>query len=182
MGHWEKGVFHCRGHCHYHSVWTILLKTWIVLGMGSAIERRLYIVRLIYFIIIQPCFRHWFQCGKLNFWSICLKRDVSYMFHTKFHLPKSIFYSPSSKFTSIDEQASVSFHLCGLSPNRGQTIPWTNVDPIHIIRPQWFNPLRAKFFRGNINIYLHFVSFLHIDTTWVVEILPKIRQKPTYST
>ena len=31
------------------------------------------------------------------------------------------------------------------------------------------NPLRAKFFRGNI--YLHFVSFLHIDTTQVVEIL-----------
>ena len=44
------------------------------------------------------------------------------------------------------------------------------------------NPLRAKFFRGNINIYLHFVSFLHIDTTQVVEILPQIRQEPTYST
>ena len=44
------------------------------------------------------------------------------------------------------------------------------------------NPLRAKFFRGNINIYLHFVSLLHIDTTQVVEILPQIRQKPTYST
>ena len=45
-----------------------------------------------------------------------------------------------------------------------------------------FNPLRAKFFRGNINIYLHFVSFLHIDTTQVVEILPQIRQELTYST
>ena len=44
------------------------------------------------------------------------------------------------------------------------------------------NPLRAKFFRGNINIYLHLVSFLHIDTTQVVEILPQIRQEPTYST
>ena len=44
------------------------------------------------------------------------------------------------------------------------------------------NPLRAIFFRGNINIYLHFVSFLHIDTTQVVEILPQIRQEPTYST
>ena len=43
-------------------------------------------------------------------------------------------------------------------------------------------PLRAKFFRGNINIYLHFVSFLHIDTTQVVAILPQIRQEPTYST
>ena len=38
------------------------------------------------------------------------------------------------------------------------------------------------FFRGNINIYLHFVSFLHIDTTQVVEILPQIRQESTYST
>ena len=44
------------------------------------------------------------------------------------------------------------------------------------------NPLCAKFFRGNLNIYLHFVSFLHIDTMQVVEILPQIRQEPTYST
>ena len=44
------------------------------------------------------------------------------------------------------------------------------------------NPLRAKFFRGNKNIYLHFVLFLHIDTTQVVEILPQIRPELTYST
>ena len=44
------------------------------------------------------------------------------------------------------------------------------------------NPLRAKFFRGNINIYLHFLSFLHINMTQVVEILPQISQEPTYST
>ena len=44
------------------------------------------------------------------------------------------------------------------------------------------NPLRSKFFTGHINIYLHFVSFLHIDTTQVVEILPQIRQEPTFST
>ena len=44
------------------------------------------------------------------------------------------------------------------------------------------NPLRAKFFRGNINIYLHLVSFLHIHMTQVVEILPQIREEPTYST
>ena len=42
--------------------------------------------------------------------------------------------------------------------------------------------LHAKFFRGNINIYLHFVPLLHIDTMQVVEILPQIRQEPTYST
>ena len=44
------------------------------------------------------------------------------------------------------------------------------------------NLLRAKFVRGNIDLYLHFVSFLQIDTTQVVEILPQIRQEPTYST
>ena len=44
------------------------------------------------------------------------------------------------------------------------------------------NPWRAKFFRGNSNIYLHFMSFLQIDMTQEVEILPQIRQEPTYST
>ena len=41
------------------------------------------------------------------------------------------------------------------------------------------NPLRAKFFRGNINMYLHFMSFLHIDLTQVLKILPQVR--PTHS-
>ena len=48
--------------------------------------------------------------------------------------------------------------------------------------PNLINPLRAKFFRGNSNIYLHFMSFLQIDMTQEVEILPQIRQEPTYST
>ena len=38
------------------------------------------------------------------------------------------------------------------------------------------------FSQGNINLYLRFVSFLHIDTMQVVEILPQIRHEPTYST
>ena len=45
-----------------------------------------------------------------------------------------------------------------------------------------FNPLRAKFFRKNINIYLHFMSFLHINKTEVVEIPPRVRLGPAYST
>ena len=44
------------------------------------------------------------------------------------------------------------------------------------------NPLRAKFFRGHINIYLHFMSILPIDFTQVLKILPRIREGPTYST
>ena len=43
------------------------------------------------------------------------------------------------------------------------------------------NRLRAKLFRGNLNIYLHFVSFLHIDMTPVLKILPQVRKGPTYS-
>ena len=44
------------------------------------------------------------------------------------------------------------------------------------------NPLRAKFLRENINIYLHFMSFLHTNKTHVVEIPPRVRQGPAYST
>ena len=44
------------------------------------------------------------------------------------------------------------------------------------------NPLRAKFFRENINIYFHSMSFLHTNKTNVVEIPPRVRQGPAYST
>ena len=37
-------------------------------------------------------------------------------------------------------------------------------------------------FRGNNNIYLHFMSFLHIDMTQIVEILPQVRPWYTYHT
>ena len=56
---------------------------------------------------------------------------------------------------------------------RHSSVIWVIIINIFIL-----NPLHAKFFRGNINIYLHFVSFLHIDATQVVEILPQIRQEP----
>ena len=39
-----------------------------------------------------------------------------------------------------------------------------------------------NFSEGTWNVYLHFMSFLHIDLTQVVEILPQIRQGPTHST
>ena len=44
------------------------------------------------------------------------------------------------------------------------------------------NPFCAKFFWGNKDIYLHFMSFLHIDETQVVEILSQVREGPTYAT
>ena len=50
----------------------------------------------------------------------------------------------------------------------------------------WFmlyiNPSRAKFFRGNKNMYSQFMSFLHIDMAQVVEILSQANQRPTYYT
>ena len=36
----------------------------------------------------------------------------------------------------------------------------------------YINLLRAKCIRGSINIYLHYVWFLHIDMTQVVEMFP----------
>ena len=42
-----------------------------------------------------------------------------------------------------------------------------------------FNPLSAKFIRGNKNIYLHLISLPHTDMIPVVETLPQIRL--TYS-
>ena len=49
----------------------------------------------------------------------------------------------------------------------------------HVI---FINPLRATFFRGNINIYLHFMSLLHIDMTQVLKIVSQVRPGPTFST
>ena len=37
-----------------------------------------------------------------------------------------------------------------------------------------------NFSEGTKNIYLHFVSFLHVDMTQVVEILPQVRQGHTH--
>ena len=42
--------------------------------------------------------------------------------------------------------------------------------------------LRAKSFRGDINIYLHFRALLHIDMTQAVEFLAHVRQGLTYCT
>ena len=74
----------------------------------------------------------------------------------------------------------MAWHLFGAKPLPEPML--IHITDTYVTRPQCVNPLRAKFFRGNINMYLHFVSFLHIDKTQVVEILPQIRQEPTYST
>ena len=53
---------------------------------------------------------------------------------------------------------------------------WFDTEQTH------FNYLCAKFWRGNINIYLHLMSSLHIDMTRVLTILPQVKPGPTYST
>ena len=55
-------------------------------------------------------------------------------------------------------------------------------DILHIHFKWCFNPLRAKFFIGNINIYLHFMLLLNIDMTHVVKIRLQVRPRPTQST
>ena len=44
------------------------------------------------------------------------------------------------------------------------------------------NPLRAKLFRGNINMHLHLMSFLHIDMPQIIETRPRIRAGLSYFT
>ena len=46
----------------------------------------------------------------------------------------------------------------------------------------WLKPFTCHFFRENIKIYLHFMSFLHANKTQVVEIPPRVRQGSAYST
>ena len=48
--------------------------------------------------------------------------------------------------------------------------------------PYRFNPLCAEFFWGNKNIYLHFMSFLHIDMAQIVEFFPQVGQELTDTT
>ena len=73
--------------------------------------------------------------------------------------------------------------VCSISILNVQEIPQT-CTKLPLKWKLWeshLNPLHAKFFRGNINIYLHFVSFIHIDMTQVLTILPQVREGPTYS-
>ena len=48
--------------------------------------------------------------------------------------------------------------------------------------PLLLTALRAIFVRGIKNIYLHIMSYFHIDMTQVVDIFTQVRQEFTYST
>ena len=59
---------------------------------------------------------------------------------------------------------------------------WRGDMPSSKRRTSHVNPLHAKLFRGNINIYLHFIAWLHIDMTHILKILLQVRPGPIYST
>ena len=84
----------------------------------------------------------------------------------------------------IDAQYNVDHR--GRSTWQFQFVAQVNVKSAYIrcsvLNKGQFNSSRAKFCRGNINIYLHFMSLLHIDMTRVLKILPQVRPGPTYST
>ena len=82
--------------------------------------------------------------------------------YLKFDIPKSPDSSPiwRSKIISTPRTRTLRENL--LLPS------YASIVDVH------FNPFHAKFFRGNKNIYLHFMSFLHMDMTQVVEILPHL--------
>ena len=62
--------------------------------------------------------------------------------------------------TSVELHGLEEFYFC----------PLQKVNPLHC---------DVKFFRVNENIYSHFMSFLHIDMTQIVEIFPQVRQELT---
>ena len=79
------------------------------------------------------------------------------------------------------DSVQMSFYQCS---NSHKKVPWPSAEgmPVRVRWQLYINPLRAKFWRGNINVYLHFKSLLHIDLTQVLKILPQVRPGPTYST
>ena len=52
---------------------------------------------------------------------------------------------------------------------------------LNIVKYEMLNLYMLNFTEGTKTYFLHFMSFLHIDMTQVVEILSQVRQGPTYS-
>ena len=77
----------------------------------------------------------------------------------------------------IDSNAKIALHENAFEKNASKMSAI-----IFSIRAFILGILRAKFFIGNENIYSHLKSFLHVNMTQVVEILPQVRQELTYST
>ena len=131
----------------------------------------------IYKMILVLCFLKSIHLNKHQWYRSCWTANIYVSFHSWWS-KQCCFSINIAQINNIESlQQNIYLHLIFLnsvgtcSSSKGS---WN--------KEKYINPLHAKFFRGNINIYLYFVSFLHIDTTRVVEILPAIRQESTYST
>ena len=120
---WFWTMFNCNpsiAHCH-RLLWGggILVDHWSTISSFNQEKFQLFASLQCWWIIGNVrswsyIFNTFIQCGKLNFWSTRPKTDVPYLFCTKVHSTRPIFYSPSSKCTRIGERASISFHYCYL--------------------------------------------------------------------
>ena len=91
-----------------------------------------------------------------------------------------------TKLETAKEMCPIVFrgHPSNFKATRDKTSPiLTQIGRFRTIgRSQLSNPSDLPCFRENINMYLHFMSFLQTNKTQVVEIPPRVRQGPTYST
>ena len=73
----------------------------------------------------------------------------------------TIFHESVTNYSSVD----VFFVEAQVLQIQQKWHKWDIISNICISWSQWVNFLRAKFFRGNKNIHLHFLSFFHTDMT-----------------
>ena len=106
-------------------------------------------------------------------WNTYPKTSVPYMFYTKFHSPRPIFYWPSSKCTRIDKRASISCPQCGclliyVFNNMIYASLWLFMieSPDHLQTPWWHRSVHV--YQGCPNIMLQiletFPSKSHVST------------------
>ena len=72
---------------------------------------------------------------------------------------------------SVHNVVVQSLHLQGYSTDTEGIIIWINWSTLYVYS-----------FRGDTNMYLYLMSLPHTDMPQVDEILPRVRNKPTYST
>ena len=114
----------------------------------------------------------------------CLMAPSHYLSQCWLIISKILWHSSEDiiirRFQDTNQQSKIENYIFKITL-RSPRDQWVNsLSPERCDRN--FNPLHAKFFRENINLYLHFMLFLHIDKTQVVENFPHVRQEPPYST
>ena len=144
-------------------------------------------VVVIHWLIFQypPGLLHW-HCGNLTIapvpakqpWWIWINTSCEFIMNDCVTTTKQSTTKPCAYFLGYTVRSPCHDEFCGIHCD------WLTSQVYDAInfREHFINHLRAIFFWGNINIYLHFMSFLHIDLTQVLKILPQVRPGPIYST